>query len=415
MLASRFALAAVLVARFGCDAAAWNPFEPPNFVEPSETCLDEFATKWLDPYEYAACIEEWFNDFSESPSEDERVAMAVASGIDGTPLITATLRECSEACYTLGVHPDILGARWLISTWADGSGRCICYGNASQAAADMLADSYGIRVEEKESLIHRTCVGYALLVPLSCLWTGEQPCTDAPGAPDGCLWTKTDCCVDAKGWTGRYNPFSDQWFDSWVYMAYSAVFLCPFFFVMCVAYLRIRLRPPREATRNKPVYCHESCLKKLKSTSFWMPVSTSETSDECVICLEDFAAGARVSRLPCGHLYHFDCLKKLLGHQKTVQHPSCPICRAPMEDGVLATPEGSLISSADEADMAREQQAVAEDLTPDNHRRNSDDVLVDVVDPLHAPDRDDILGSTTTDEANSPTDNELLARRTDSP
>ena len=42
----------------------------------------------------------------------------------------------------------------------------------------------------------------------------------------------------------------------------------------------------------------------------------------CCICLDDFGAGAVVTRLPCAHLYHAACIKKWL-------HTSglCPQCK----------------------------------------------------------------------------------------
>jgi hypothetical protein len=56
-------------------------------------------------------------------------------------------------------------------------------------------------------------------------------------------------------------------------------------------------------------------------------VKTVHYSDDiaqtvCSICLCDFAAGSDLSSLPCGHLFHPDCVACWI-----CDHPSCPVCR----------------------------------------------------------------------------------------
>ncbi|CAN1349209.1 RING-H2 finger protein ATL78 [Linum perenne] len=62
-------------------------------------------------------------------------------------------------------------------------------------------------------------------------------------------------------------------------------------------------------------------IKKKALKTF--PVVTFSSSDECVICLSEFATGDRVKILPkCNHGFHVKCVDKWLG-----SHSSCPTCR----------------------------------------------------------------------------------------
>ena len=47
-----------------------------------------------------------------------------------------------------------------------------------------------------------------------------------------------------------------------------------------------------------------------------------EYNDECLICSETFEIGCVVTSLPCGHMYHSDCIVGWLHRNCT-----CPICR----------------------------------------------------------------------------------------
>ena len=48
------------------------------------------------------------------------------------------------------------------------------------------------------------------------------------------------------------------------------------------------------------------------------------SSRTCIICREDMnpAAGERIKRIPCGHIFHFGCLQQWLQQQQ-----NCPTCR----------------------------------------------------------------------------------------
>lgn len=75
-----------------------------------------------------------------------------------------------------------------------------------------------------------------------------------------------------------------------------------------------------------------STLNKLKKERFYMKEITQDVDgdesccDSCVVCLERFSARVGLTRLPCKHIFHeqciFDWLKK---------STSCPLCRYEVE------------------------------------------------------------------------------------
>ena len=48
------------------------------------------------------------------------------------------------------------------------------------------------------------------------------------------------------------------------------------------------------------------------------------TSDECLICMENFAVGKRIKVLKCSHEYCASCLDTWLEKEKR-----CPVCSKP--------------------------------------------------------------------------------------
>ena len=61
--------------------------------------------------------------------------------------------------------------------------------------------------------------------------------------------------------------------------------------------------------------------------SSYYDVSIKETL--CSICLAEFCKGEKVSMLPCGHVFHYQCIVPWLGKQSKV----CPVCRLPFYRG----------------------------------------------------------------------------------
>ena len=51
----------------------------------------------------------------------------------------------------------------------------------------------------------------------------------------------------------------------------------------------------------------------------------SDSDGECIICMQEFETGSEITRMPCSHVYHGDCIVKWL---KTSHF--CPLCRYPM-------------------------------------------------------------------------------------
>ena len=51
---------------------------------------------------------------------------------------------------------------------------------------------------------------------------------------------------------------------------------------------------------------------------------TDRHKEFCVVCLEDFSKGAKISWLPCDrrHYFHHECIMFWL-----VKHPQCPLCK----------------------------------------------------------------------------------------
>ncbi|KAK1992638.1 hypothetical protein LX36DRAFT_588026, partial [Colletotrichum falcatum] len=49
----------------------------------------------------------------------------------------------------------------------------------------------------------------------------------------------------------------------------------------------------------------------------------------CPVCLDDFAAGTLVGRLPCGHVFCSACIERWVSQQTCI----CPQCRFDLEAG----------------------------------------------------------------------------------
>lgn len=64
---------------------------------------------------------------------------------------------------------------------------------------------------------------------------------------------------------------------------------------------------------------------------------TADDQQQCVVCLEDLPIGAKAKQMPCGHLFHDDCLLTWLA-----KNHSCPLCR----DDTLPTEKRHFDASA---------------------------------------------------------------------
>uniref|UniRef100_A0A0G4FUJ5 RING-type E3 ubiquitin transferase n=1 Tax=Chromera velia CCMP2878 TaxID=1169474 RepID=A0A0G4FUJ5_9ALVE len=65
-----------------------------------------------------------------------------------------------------------------------------------------------------------------------------------------------------------------------------------------------------------------------RDARYALPVKTVTAEGEdgdrptCAVCLEEFKKGGKAKEMPCGHLFHFDCILSWLE-----KHNTCPSCR----------------------------------------------------------------------------------------
>lgn len=100
---------------------------------------------------------------------------------------------------------------------------------------------------------------------------------------------------------------------------------------------------------NKRV--NERVMKRITSIpSSYYDNSIKETS--CSICLSDFCKGEKVSVLPCGHVFHYQCIVPWLGKQSKV----CPVCRLPFYRGKDLVGFGSLGDVQELGDVSHDKE-----------------------------------------------------------
>ncbi|XWS23229.1 hypothetical protein CRYUN_Cryun29cG0103100 [Craigia yunnanensis] len=75
-----------------------------------------------------------------------------------------------------------------------------------------------------------------------------------------------------------------------------------------------------EARNYGMVPAKESSVKKMLEK-----VSGEVGDEDCMICLEELKVGSDVSRMPCSHTFHANCIEKWLK-----QSHYCPLCRFEM-------------------------------------------------------------------------------------
>ena len=77
-----------------------------------------------------------------------------------------------------------------------------------------------------------------------------------------------------------------------------------------------------ETYEPKSIPATKSSVEALEKIMFQ---PSSNSTQECSICLEEFQTGFVVTRMPCSHVYHGNCIAKWL----QTSH-FCPLCRHPM-------------------------------------------------------------------------------------
>ncbi|KAL9551082.1 hypothetical protein MBANPS3_004436 [Mucor bainieri] len=80
-----------------------------------------------------------------------------------------------------------------------------------------------------------------------------------------------------------------------------------------------------------------------------------EFDDACVICLDEFALGDQVRKLPCGHEYHCECIDPWL----TIKSASCPLCK---HDCALDVPK----TEADQDELEQAERHFSESTAGDS-------------------------------------------------
>ncbi|KAF6165943.1 hypothetical protein GIB67_012840 [Kingdonia uniflora] len=76
-----------------------------------------------------------------------------------------------------------------------------------------------------------------------------------------------------------------------------------------------------EANRVHTVPASQSAIDALEIKK----VDEGDSTQACVVCLEEFSPGMDVTRMPCSHMFHGRCIVDWL-HQKN----ECPLCRFKM-------------------------------------------------------------------------------------
>ena len=80
----------------------------------------------------------------------------------------------------------------------------------------------------------------------------------------------------------------------------------------------------------EPIPATKCSIKALEKVRFQQGLNSIQ---ECVICMEEFHTGSEVTRMPCSHIYHGDCIVRWLETSHI-----CPLCRYPMPHDDLWSP-----------------------------------------------------------------------------
>jgi E3 ubiquitin-protein ligase RNF13 len=91
----------------------------------------------------------------------------------------------------------------------------------------------------------------------------------------------------------------------------------------------------RDRRRSRRHRLSSKHLKKIPTTKF----KKGDHYDTCAICLEEYVDGEKLRLLPCGHVYHKNCIDPWLTKNRRV----CPVCK-----GKVVLPGMSDISDTDD-------------------------------------------------------------------
>ncbi|WVQ82327.1 hypothetical protein IAT38_004455 [Cryptococcus sp. DSM 104549] len=71
-----------------------------------------------------------------------------------------------------------------------------------------------------------------------------------------------------------------------------------------------------------PVPANETVIQGLPRSTFDEKSLAASTYKDCPVCKDDYEVGQEVMKVPCGHIFHPDCLQPWLR-----QNGTCPVCR----------------------------------------------------------------------------------------
>lgn len=85
---------------------------------------------------------------------------------------------------------------------------------------------------------------------------------------------------------------------------------------------------PQQQQNNsgKPPPAKTSVIASLPIVTITADDLLEEANKECAVCLDDQSLGKRACKLPCGHLFHKQCVASWLE-----KHCTCPVCRFELE------------------------------------------------------------------------------------
>lgn len=84
----------------------------------------------------------------------------------------------------------------------------------------------------------------------------------------------------------------------------------------------IVLRESMAVDPVRPIPATRSAIERLEKVTFEDGLGPI---GDCIICTEEFKGGFELTRLPCSHVYHGDCIVKWLETSHL-----CPLCRYPL-------------------------------------------------------------------------------------